>query len=88
MSVFARAADALVPDGCLVVLDFRQPENWPLWLVRLGVLITKPFGVSLDLAVRKPWEVLKKRFQRVTTNRLFGGFVYIAVGESREPENG
>jgi len=86
--VFARAADALVPDGCLVVLDFRQPENWPLWLVRLGVFITRPFGVSLDLAVRKPWEVMKKHFPCVATKYLFGGFVYIAIGERREPENG
>lgn len=86
--VIKRAADALATGGRLAVLDFRQPENWPLWLVRVGVFITKPFGVSMDLTVRKPWEVMKKHFPRVTTKSLFGGFVYIAVGEGRDPENG
>ena len=86
--VIKRAADALATGGRLVVLDFRQPEAWHLWLVRVGVFITKPFGVSMDLTVRKPWEVMKKHFPRVTTKSLFGGFVYIAVGEGRAPENG
>ncbi len=86
--VIKRAADALATNGRLVVLDFHQPEKWPLWLVRVGVFITQPFGVSMDLTARKPWEVMKKHFSRVTTKSLFGGFVYIAVGEGREPENG
>lgn len=86
--VITRAADALAAGGRLVVLDFRQPESWPMWLVRLGVLITQPFGVSLDLAVRKPWQVMKQYFSHVSTNRLFGGFVYIAVAKGREPGNG
>jgi ubiquinone/menaquinone biosynthesis C-methylase UbiE len=82
--VIARAANALATEGRLVVLDLRQPENWPMWLVRLGVFITQPFGVSLDLTARKPWDVMKKHFSRVTTRFLYGGFVYIAVGEGRE----
>lgn len=86
--VIKRAADALATNGRLVVLDFRQPEKWPLWLVCVGMFITQPFGVSMDLTARKPWEVMKKHFSRVTTKSLFGGFVYIAVGEGREPENG
>lgn len=85
--VIARAADALSKDGRMVVLDLRQPENWPMWLVRVGIFITKPFGVSLDLTARKPWEVMKQRFTHVTMKSLFGGFVYIAVGEGREPES-
>lgn len=86
--VIARATDALATGGRLVVLDFRQPENWPLWLVRLGVLITQPFGVSLDLAARKPWEAMQQHFPHVTTQYLFGGFVYIAAGEGRSLEKG
>lgn len=35
--VVENAADALAMGGRLVILDFRQPENWPPWLVRLGV---------------------------------------------------
>ncbi len=45
------------------------------------MLITKPFGVSLDLAERKPWQVMMKYFAQVTVTEFFGGCVYIAVGE-------
>ncbi len=85
--VISQAGSALSIDGRLVVLDFRQPDNWPLWLVRIGVFITHPFGVSLDLATRKPWDVMKQHFARVTTQSLYGGFVYIAVGEGSSPKS-
>ncbi len=85
-AVIARAAAALVPDGRLVVLDFRKPDNWPSWLVRFGVLITKPFGVSLDLTARKPWEAMKKFFPHMSMRLLFGGVVYLAVGQKQESD--
>ena len=79
--VIDHAARALVPGGRFVIADFKKPDQWPLWLVKLGVLITKPFGVSLDLAERKPWQVMTKCFAQVTITECFGGSVYIAVGE-------
>jgi hypothetical protein len=78
--VIDHAARALAVGGRLVVADFKKPDQWPRWLVKLGVLITKPFGVSLDLTDRKPWEVMRKYFARVTVTEHFGGCVYIAVG--------
>ncbi len=80
-AVIERASHALADTGRLVILDFKKPERWPLWIIKLGVAIGKPFGVSLDLAERKPWEVMKKYFRTVTVTEIFGGFVYIAVGE-------
>jgi ubiquinone/menaquinone biosynthesis C-methylase UbiE len=79
--VIAHSAHALASGGRLVIADFKRPDNWPLWLVRLGVLITKPFGVSLDLTDRKPWQVMAKYLSRVTVTEGFGGSVYIAVGD-------
>jgi ubiquinone/menaquinone biosynthesis C-methylase UbiE len=79
--VIDHAARALVPGGRFVIADFKKPDRWPLWLVKLGVLITKPFGVSLDLAERKPWQVMTKYLAHVTVTEFFGGFVYMAVGE-------
>jgi demethylmenaquinone methyltransferase/2-methoxy-6-polyprenyl-1,4-benzoquinol methylase len=40
-----------------------------------------PFGVSLDLTDRKPWQVMAKYFANVTVTEAFGGAVYIAAGE-------
>ncbi len=80
-AVIERASHALAGDGRFVVLDFKKPERWPLWIIKFGVAIGKPFGISLDLAERKPWKVMKKYFRNVTVTEIFGGFVYIAVGE-------
>ncbi len=80
-SVIQQAYQALAPGGHLVILDLKLPGNWPLWLIKLGVLITRPFGVTLDLAERKPWQVMQKYFPSVTVKQRFGGFAYIAVGE-------
>jgi demethylmenaquinone methyltransferase/2-methoxy-6-polyprenyl-1,4-benzoquinol methylase len=79
--IIERAANSLVNGGRFVILDFKKPERWPLWAVKVGVAITKPFGVSLDLAERKPWEAMIKYFKNVTMTEIFGGFVYIAAGE-------
>lgn len=80
--VIAHAAGALNGGGKLVVADVKKPEGWPRWLVSLGIAITSPFGVSLDLAERRPWEVMERYFSRVTLREFFGGCVYIAAGEN------
>lgn len=79
--VISRASLALNPHDKLVVADLKRPDQWPLWLVKLGVLITKPFGFTLDLSERKPWEAMSKHFAKVTMHELYRGFAYIAVGE-------
>lgn len=79
--IIERASHALAAGGRFVVLDLRKPERYPTWIIKLGVAITRPFGVSLDLAERKPWEIMKKYFSNVTVTGIFGGFAYIAVGE-------
>lgn len=79
--VIERAAQALAPGGRLVVLDLKLPDNWPGWLSQLGVLITRPFGVTRDLSERQPWKVMPTYFHKVDAKQLYGGFAYIAVGE-------
>jgi demethylmenaquinone methyltransferase/2-methoxy-6-polyprenyl-1,4-benzoquinol methylase len=66
--------------GRFVLLDLKKPEKIPLWLVRVAVLLTKPFGVSLDLSERHPWESLQKYFAEYRCEELYAGFAYIARG--------
>jgi demethylmenaquinone methyltransferase/2-methoxy-6-polyprenyl-1,4-benzoquinol methylase len=80
-AVIRRASIALNPHGKLIVTDLKRPDEWPLWLVKFGVFITKPFGVTLDLSEREPWEAMRKHYSKVTIVELYHGFVYIAVGE-------
>jgi ubiquinone/menaquinone biosynthesis C-methylase UbiE len=79
--VIDHAARALASGGRLVIADLKKADRWPLWLVHLAVLITKPFGVTLDLTDRKPWEVMRKYFSRVDVMEFFAGSMYIATGE-------
>jgi len=81
-NVIARAAAALAPGRALVVLDLKRPDGIPEWLVRVGVFISRPFGVTLDLADRHPWEVMGKYCSGVTLMDLYFGFAYIATGRS------
>jgi len=78
--VIRRASLALNSHGKLVVADLKKPDQWPPWLVKLGVLITKPFGVTLDLSERKPWETMGTYFSKVSLQEAYHGFAYIAVG--------
>jgi demethylmenaquinone methyltransferase/2-methoxy-6-polyprenyl-1,4-benzoquinol methylase len=79
-TIIKNISDVLNAGSRLVICDFKKPEQFPDWLIKFGVFITKPFGVTLDLAERKPWEKMKKYFSRVEVKELFGGVAYIATG--------
>lgn len=72
--------DALATGGRFVILDFKQPENLPLWLTLFMVGLTSPFGVSLDLAQRHPWESIEREFSTTFLKEYFFGFAYLAAG--------
>lgn len=84
--VIRRAAGALRPGGRLAILDFKRPDWAPLWLVRAFVGITAPFGVTLDLADRHPWESLERHLPGTRFRELYFGFSYLAVGRSAPAE--
>lgn len=80
--VVRAGAEALSPGGRFVILDLKKPQRFPLLVVRFGVFLTKPFGVSLDLMDRHPWESIKKYLTEVSFTELYGGFAYISVGQA------
>lgn len=79
--VIRDGAAALGPKGHFVVLDIKKPNDLPLWLIRLGVCLMKPFGVSLELAERHPWESIQRHLKEITFEELYWGFAYISAGE-------
>jgi ubiquinone/menaquinone biosynthesis C-methylase UbiE len=78
--VICRGAAALHPGGHLAVLDIKKPDNWPAWLIRFAVLLNKPYGVSLDLAVRHPWESVGRYLRPVMFREFYFGAIYLSVG--------
>jgi ubiquinone/menaquinone biosynthesis C-methylase UbiE len=79
--VIRRGSEKLLPGKRWVVLDFKLPNNWLAWLAPLlERLLTRPFGGTLDMVGRHPWESMQKYLRNVTVTELYLGFAYIAWG--------
>jgi len=81
--IIKRGAAALAPGKRFVVLDFKLPPGWPRWLVKLFVVLTRPFGVTLDLADRHPWESMERHLNLKEFKSFYFGGIYLAAGEKR-----
>jgi demethylmenaquinone methyltransferase/2-methoxy-6-polyprenyl-1,4-benzoquinol methylase len=79
--VVAAAATALAPGRRFVLLDLKRPNRAPEALVRLMVSLMRPFGVTLDIAGRRPWESISRHLRLRSFEELYFGFAYLAVGE-------
>lgn len=81
--VIRRGAEALAAGGRFVVVDFKAPRAWPEVLLHAIVPLLRPFGVTLDLRTRHPWESLAEHLNLVVMEERYLGMTYIAAGESR-----
>ncbi|NIS72283.1 MAG: class I SAM-dependent methyltransferase [Proteobacteria bacterium] len=79
--IIENGAKALKPGTRFVILDLKRPENWPFWLTRLGVRAMSPFGVTLELGERRPWESVSRYLTNPSLTEFYMGAVYISVGE-------
>jgi len=80
--VIRRAAAALGRGKRMVVVDFKAPERWPRWVLRAIVPLLRPFGVTLGLAERHPWESMRRHLATVEVREHYLGTTYVASGES------
>ncbi len=84
--------DMVIRDGCMslspgrrwVILDFKMPSGLLSLLAPIGIFLTRPFGVTRDLALRHPWESMNKYLKNVSLTEFYLRFVYIAAGERDE----
>ena len=79
-AVIQRASRALKPKGRLAVFDIKEPEGWPTWLVRFAAWLNKPFGVSLALANRHPWESIRRYLTQTDYGEYYFGMLYLCAG--------
>ncbi|WP_025322717.1 class I SAM-dependent methyltransferase [Deferrisoma camini] len=80
--VIRNAARALEPGRRLVVLDLKRAAGWPEWTFRLGVWLTRGFGVTVEAAERRPWEAMAACLENVRMEELYGGWAYLCWGEA------
>jgi ubiquinone/menaquinone biosynthesis C-methylase UbiE len=81
--IIKRGAAALAPGKRLAVLDFKLPATWPMWLVKFFVILTRPFGVTLDLGDRHPWESIERYLDLKEFKSFYFGGIYLAAGEKQ-----
>ena len=83
--VIKEASRSLRSGGRMAVLDMKRPDRWPEWLVRIAAWLNKPYGVSLELADRHPWEVVRRCMGEVEYREFYFGALYLSVGEVSSP---
>ncbi len=80
--IIKHGAEALAPGSHFGILNLKKPENLPTWLFHLGVFATKPFGVSPELAERRPWESINKHLINPTFKQLYWGICFFSPRRS------
>lgn len=79
--VIARGANSLIEGGHWVVADLKMPNNFFRHLYPMLLPLFRPFGVTLDLKSRHPWESINTHMGNVSIKEVFFGFTYIASGK-------
>lgn len=83
--VLARAVAALAPGGRIAVGGLRRPDRWPAWMVRLGALINRPFGMTRAYQDLQPRRSVRAHTRVVHDEEGLFGALYLAVGEKPAP---
>jgi ubiquinone/menaquinone biosynthesis C-methylase UbiE len=83
--VIEHAHQALTPGKNLVVGDFRIAK-WPGPLLKFGIFLTSPFGVTLELGQRRPWEAMEAVFGNLHMQTRYFESVYIATSTKPRSE--
>lgn len=77
--LIAKISRELPKNKKFVIMDLKLSKKLPFWMIKLLVLFARPFGVTLDLANRKPYESMQKHFKHVKMEEYFFGILYICV---------
>ncbi|MBT7755451.1 MAG: methyltransferase domain-containing protein, partial [Candidatus Magasanikbacteria bacterium] len=80
--VIEHARLALRPGGRLVVADIRLPPGWLRFFAPLMIWLVRPFAVSMAVAKRRPWEVMRETLAEFRYLPRYFGIGYIASGRS------
>ena len=86
--VIQKGAAALSANARFVIVDFKKPDRWSMWMIKLFVILTRPFGISLDIADRHPWKSVARYMILVGFRELYFGALYLCVGEALYGGNG
>lgn len=78
--ILENISKSLAPNSRLVIVDGKQPHRWPLWVFKLFVWASSPFGVTQDYFDNHTWEYVERYFSDTTFEEVYGGLLYISSG--------
>lgn len=78
--VIRRGAQALAPGKRFVIMELKAPTRWPVWLIKFGIFFLRPFGATLEITIRHPWESMQKYLRNASLTELYFGIAYIVSG--------
>lgn len=82
--------DQVILNGCRVlkpgkrwsIADFKMPSGvFSKLAPLLALVLVRPFGGTIDLACRHPWESMYKYLQQVEMTEFYMGSVYVVAGQ-------
>ncbi|MBW6437068.1 class I SAM-dependent methyltransferase [Actinoplanes hulinensis] len=79
-TVIQHGFDALAPGGRFVALDYKLPRWWPNFAVPAIGPMVAPFGGTLEMVRRKPFEEVARHAETMRMLERYFGWVYVAVG--------
>ena len=83
--VIRKGCQALKPGKRWAIADFKMPSNAPSPLAPLlALVLVRPFGGSIELSSRHPWESIDNYMQNTHMQDFYMGFVYVMAGERGE----
>lgn len=76
--IIINSSYALGNDKKLVVMDFKLPTSFLSKFPKTLILLIRPYGGTLEMADRHPWEVMQKHFGKFKMNSFWFDMAYIA----------
>ena len=82
-TVIEKASDALSASGRIGLMGLKHPEDWPDWLISVGIFLTKPFAVSRDYEDFRPWIAARSFMDEQWFKQHLAGAAYSFVGQKK-----
>lgn len=82
--VIENGTETLAPGGRFALLELQIPDDWPNWMVKVGLWLVKPFAATEEWRNRHPWESIKQTMQAqlkdVSITEMYLGMTYVIAG--------
>lgn len=81
--LICQCSTALNHGRCFVLGDLKLPEGRLACLAPYLLPLARPYGTTMDLANRRPWESMSNYLAETNVKEFYWGYAYLASGRKR-----